>query len=384
MLYATHAVVRLDNIKQNLDNIRAHIGADRKILIAVKANAYGHGAVAVSRMVERTKSADWLGVATVPEGIELRDAGIKLPILKLSHCIAFDEVTAAIRADMALTVVSLESAKLVQQACEQLKISACVHMKLDTGMRRIGAAPEEVVALARFIEDSSFLTLGGAFTHLPVSDAPAHDDFTTVQLQRFIVEVSAIETEIGRQLELVHCANSGGVLGQPAALLTTRQESSVMVRPGIMIYGYYPDATTPHSIDLHPGIELKTAVTFVKPIKAGETVGYGRTWEAPCDTFIATIPAGYADGFSRLNSNCGRVLINGKSYPIVGRVCMDQSMVDLGADSEVKVGDAVTLIGSDGAAEITCDELAERMGTITYEVTCLLTPRVARHYVDPI
>lgn len=383
MLYATHANVRLDHIKTNLDNIRAHVGPERRVLIAVKANAYGHGAVEVARMAERTGAADWLGVATVPEGVELRQAGITLPILKLSHCIAEDEVEAALRAEMTLAVVGFESVELVRRVSERLGVAGTVHLKLDTGMRRIGAAAEDAVGVARAIEDAPTLTLGGAFTHLPVSDAPAQDEFTHDQLATFFREVADVEAALGRTLDLVHCANSGAVLGQPDALAEGRDPATVMVRPGIMIYGYYPDATTPRTIELHPGIELKTAVTFTKQIKAGETVGYGRTWTAERDTCIATIPAGYADGFSRLNSNRGRVLINGRSYPVAGRVCMDQSMIDLGTDHDVKVGDEVTLIGRDGDQDITCDEMAELMGTITYEVTCLLTPRVTRVYIQP-
>lgn len=383
MLYATHANVRLDNIKRNLDGIRAHVGPDRKILIAVKANAYGHGAVAVSRMAEVTGAANWLGVATVPEGVEIREAGVTLPILKLSHCIAEDEVEAGLKADMTLAVVSLSSAQLVASVAERLGVIGKVHLKLDTGMRRIGVTPDQVVELARFVEDCPTLELGGAFTHMPVSDTPAQDEFSHAQIQKFVDAVGAIEGEIGRELDLVHCANSGAVLGQPSALIPDRDPSKVMVRPGIMIYGYYPDKTTPRTIELFPGIELKSAVTFIKQVPAHDTVGYGRTWQKDTDTTIATIPVGYADGFSRLNSNRGRVLIKGKSYPISGRVCMDQMMVDLDDDSGVQVGDEVTLIGRDGDEEITCDEMADLMGTITYEVTCLLTPRVTRHYVQP-
>jgi alanine racemase len=153
-----------------------------------------------------------------------------------------------------------------------------------------------------------------------------------------------------------------------------------MVRPGIMIYGFYPDAGTPRSIALKPGLSLLTRISFLKKVKAGTSIGYGRTWIAAQDTWIATIPAGYADGFNRLFSNCGRVLINGCSYPIVGRVCMDQSMINLGSQTEARVGDEVVLIGKSGAEEITCDEWAERLHTITYEVTCQINARVARVY----
>lgn len=155
-----------------------------------------------------------------------------------------------------------------------------------------------------------------------------------------------------------------------------------MVRPGIMIYGFYPDPETPHTIELKPGLSFYTKVSFIKKVNAGTSIGYGRTWFAPRDTNIATIPAGYADGFNRLFSNMGRVLINGKSYPVVGRICMDQAMIDLGPDTDVQVGDDVVLIGKSGDLEISGDEWAEKLHTITYEVTCQINARVQRYY-DP-
>ncbi len=383
MLYATHAKVMLGNICRNIEGIRAHVGAEHPVLLAVKANSYGHGAVEVSRMAQETGCAQWLGVATVPEGLELREAGITLPILKLSGLIAEDEAEAAVRGGLTCAVPSMTCAELVEAAAQRVGLPAHVQLKVDTGMRRIGEFDESsIVALAQFCEDSTHLVLDGMFSHMPVSDAPAHDDFTQGQIARFARDVAEVEAALGRELDLVHIANSGGVLGQPAALLPDRDPSKVMVRPGIMMYGYYPDATTPHTVELHPGIEFATQVSFIKQVREGETVGYGRTWTAPRDTYIATLPVGYADGFSRLNSNRGRVLINGVSYPIAGRVCMDQCMVDLGPDSAVAVGDDAVLIGRQGEEEITCDEVAELMGTITYEVTCLLTPRVTRHYTS--
>jgi alanine racemase len=173
--------------------------------------------------------------------------------------------------------------------------------------------------------------------------------------------------------ELVHCSNSGAVLGHEAGWLS-------MVRPGIMIYGYYPDASTPRTIQLFPGISFCSRISFLKRVEKGTSIGYGRTWVAPRDTWIATIPAGYADGLNRLFSNCGRALVGGQSYPIVGRVCMDQSMLDLGPETTARVGDEVVLIGRSGDLEITTYEWAEQLKTITYEVTCQLNARVERIY----
>jgi alanine racemase len=370
MLYATHARVHLDHIVANLEAIRARVG-EAAVLLAIKANAYGHGAVAVGRAVESAGAADWLGVATVPEGVELRDAGIRLPILKLSQ--AFDEeLPAAVGAGLALTVVDEQTARAAQAAAEAQGVVVEVHVKVDTGMRRIGVEPEGAAALAHLIDDLDHLSLSGIYTHLPSSDEPAQDAFTDAQLATFERVVGEVTEAIGRSLRWVHAANSGGVLAHPRSWGT-------MVRPGVMAYGHYPDPTTPRTVDLLPGMTLASRVSFVKRVKAGETVGYGRTWTAPRDTTIATVPIGYADGFSRLNSNRGHVLVRGRRYPVAGRVCMDQTMVDLG-DDDVAVGDEVVAIGSQGDECITATEVAQVMGTIPYEVTCLVTPRVTRLY----
>lgn len=370
MLYATHARIHLGNIRENLLAIRRAVGPHRKILIAVKANAYGHGAVEVSRMAEDA-GIDWLGVATVPEGLQLREAGIRLPILKLGPTFP-EEMEAAIRGHITLAMCSRDNAEALEAAALRAGVEAVVHLKLDTGMGRIGVPPAEAPALAAFLErECPHVRLEGIFTHLPVSDA-ADTAFTKAQIARFKEAVEAVEASVGRSL-LAHCANSGAVLGHEEAWLG-------LVRPGIMIYGFYPDAETPRSIPLLPGLSFLTRVSFLKRVVAGTSIGYGRTWIAPQDTWIATIPAGYADGFNRLFSNKGRVLIGGKSHPVVGRICMDQSMVDLGPGTDVKVGDEVVLIGRSGDQEITVDEWAEKLGTITYEVTCQINTRVERVY----
>lgn len=369
MLYQTRALIHLANIRDNLLAIRAAIGAERKLLIAVKANAYGHGAVEVSRMAVQA-GVDWLGVATVPEGLQLREAGIEKPILKFSPTFP-EEMQAAITQGLTLAVCSRENAESLEASARTTGLKATVHLKVDTGMGRVGVAPEEAPALAAFIEQHCpNVRLEGIFTHLPVSDE-ADPTYTRAQVDRFKAVVEAVETALDRKLPLVHCANSGAVLGHEEAWLT-------MVRPGIMIYGFYPDPGTPRTIPLKPGLNFLTRVSFLKQVKAGTSIGYGRTWIAPRDTWIATLPVGYADGFNRLFSNTGRALIGGRSYPIVGRVCMDQSMVDLGPETSVAVGDEVVLIGRSGEEVITVDEWAAKLHTITYEVTCQINGRVAR------
>ena len=373
MLYQTHARVHLGNIRKNLEGIHKAVGPDRKVLIAVKANAYGHGAVPVSLMAERLGLADWLGVATVPEGIQLRKAGVRLPILKLSHAFP-EEMGDAVENGLTLAASEQENVQALQAVCKARGLKARVHLKIDTGMGRIGVKPEDAPAFARFIEaECPDLHLEGAFTHLPVSDEARQDDFTKDQIARFKQAVAAIEAALGRSLELVHCSNSGAVLGHEEAWLS-------MVRPGIMIYGYYPDDTTPRTIPLFPGLSFLTRISYVKFVQKGTSIGYGRTWVAPEDTWIATMPVGYADGFNRLFSNSGHVLVNGRSYPIVGRVCMDQSMIDLGPAPEAKVGDEVVLIGRSGDLAITTEAWAKALKTITHEVTCQINARVERIY----
>ncbi len=371
MLYQTHVRVHLDNIRFNIEGIRQAIGPARKLLIAVKANAYGHGAVAVSRLAERI-GVNWLGVATVPEGLQLREAGIGLPILKFSPVFP-EEMAPAVQQGLTLTACERANVDALEQVCRAENLRADVHLKVDTGMGRIGASVAEAPALAAHIERACpHLQLEGIFTHLPVSD-DADPAYTRDQIARFKAVVDAIHAAIGRRVDLVHCANSGAVLGHALGWLD-------MVRPGIMIYGHRPDPGTPATIPLKPGLSFLTRISFLKKVAAGTSIGYGRTWLAPEDTWIATFPAGYADGFNRSFSNRGRVLINGRSYPVVGRVCMDQSMSSLGPETDARVGDEVVLIGQSGDVAITCEEWAQVLNTITYEVTCQINARVARLY----
>lgn len=371
MLYQTHVVIHLDHIRANLLAIRTLIGPARKLLFALKANAYGHGAVAVARLAE-TAGVDWLGVATVPEGLELREAGIRLPILKLSPVFP-EEMEAAVGGALTLAVCDQANAQALEAVCAARAAFATVHLVIDTGMARIGVQPLGAPGLASFLaEQCPHLRLQGAFTHLPVSDE-ADPTYTEAQILRFRTAVAAVEAALGRKLELVHCANSGAVLAHPEGFLD-------LVRPGIMVYGFYPDRATPRTIPLLPGLSFLTRVSFLKRVTQGTRVGYGLTWAAPEDTWIATLPVGYADGFNRLFSNRGRVLVAGRSYPVVGRVCMDQIMIDLGPETTVRVGDEVVLIGRSGTEQITVEEWAEALGTITYEVTCQIGGRVQRIY----
>jgi alanine racemase len=283
-------------------------------------------------------------------------------------------MAAAVQGGITLAVGERANIETLQQVCQAHGLQGQVHLKVDTGMGRVGVSVEEAASLALFIEQACpNVRLDGVFTHLPVSDELQQMPYTRKQVALFKQAVAEIEKALGRAPGLVHCSNSGGVLGHEESWLS-------MVRPGIMIYGYYPDETTPKTIPLFPGISFLSRISFLKHVKKGTSIGYGRTWVAPEDTWIATMPVGYADGYNRLFSNSGRVLIGGKSYPVVGRVCMDQSMINLGPETGAKVGDEVVLIGRSGDQEITTYEWAKALKTITYEVTCQINSRVERIY----
>ncbi len=378
--FETYAHIDLGALERNLDAIRHHVEY-RKILLPVKANAYGHG------LIERTRSGavtaplvqwlqdksavDWLGVATVDEGVLLRAAGITCPILKLSPT-QNHEVARAIEARLTLTVIDPVTIWAASAAAEALNQQVFVHLKVDTGMRRIGCPPNLAARLAGLVEESPNLNLQGVFTHFAASEDPAEDDFTARQVAQFNEACADIEEALSRGIELRHVANSGAVERHP-------ETWGDLVRPGILAYGYPQSAETPIRVD--PVLSLVSHISFVKNVRAGETVSYGRTWVSGRDTRVATIPVGYGDGYARRLSNQGSVLIQGQRYPQIGTVCMDQIMVDLGPDSAIGVGEQVTLIGRDGSEFIGANDLGAIAGTISYEILCNIADRVARVYI---
>jgi len=378
--FETYAQVDLSVLERNLDAIRTHVEF-RKLLLPVKANAYGHGltersnagtlTAPLARFLQDRSAVDWLGVATVEEGVRLRAAGITLPILKLSHT-ANPELGRAIEAGLTLTVVDPVTIWEASAAAETAGRTVDVHLKIDTGMRRIGCTPAVAPRFAQLAEEAPYVHLQGAFTHLAASPDPAEDDFTARQIEQFRTAVDGIQEALGRDLELVHAANSGAVERHPQAWFD-------MVRPGILSYGY--PQSSERTVPVDPVLSLVSHVSFVKTVRAGETVSYGRTWVAPRDTRIATVPVGYGDGYPRALSNQAEVLIRGLRHPQVGLVCMDQIMVDLGPDAEIPVGEQVTLLGRDREQYVDAVELAGLTGTISYEVLCGIAARVPRMYI---
>ena len=371
---ATRAIIHLENIVHNLNCIKELTGDDKKICVAVKGDAYGHGAVEISRKALEW-GVDFLAVATVPEAIILRKAKIKAPIILFS--IATDEEINQI-VDFELTpfVTDSEYVRKINKKAVETGKKVNVHIKIDTGMGRIGSTPEETPSLAEEIVKLSNLHLEGVCTHFPVSDSPEPDDisFTKNQIRLFSETVEAIKAR-GIEPGICHTANSG-------AIIAHKDSHFDMVRPGICLYGYYPDQRMDKSAaDFKPVMEFVSKIVFIKKVPKGTSISYGRTWTAPKETYIGSIPAGYADGYNRLLSSKSQVLIKGVKYPVTGRICMDQFMVDLGPEGKIELFEDVVLFGPDNGAPDAAD-IGELTGTIPYEVTCNINKRVPRDYVD--
>jgi alanine racemase len=350
-----------------MEAARKKAGPHTKLCVSVKANAYGHGAVAVSRCALET-GAEYLAVAAVSEGAELRAAGITAPILLLSQALP-EELPEIVSLNLTPLISDTEFIGEAARTAEQSGKRLNVHLKVDTGMGRMGCRPEEAASLAEKIVSQKGLFLEGTATHLSVSDSLEPDDmaYTKEQLRRFR---EAVVSKKGAGIEpgIVHAANSG-------ALLFHEDSYFDMIRPGIFLYGY-------SSGEVKPVMELRSAVVSIKMVKKGEAVSYGRTWIAPNDTFIGVIPVGYADGLPRHLSNNHSVLIRsggsqGKTYPLAGRICMDQCMVNLGPETEVRRWDEAVLFGP---GFITAAGIAAKLQTIPYEILCNINKRVPRIY----
>ena len=355
-------------IIHNFNEIKKQIPYGTNIMPVIKADAYGHGALTFANLLKG--EADYFAVATVDEAIELRNNSITNPILVLGHTFS-EEQKEAIANNVILTVTSYEDALSISTIAQSLEKEAVVHIAVDTGMGRIGFCPcDESVAIIGKIASLKNIKIDGVFTHFATSDE-ADKSFTKVQTKRFFDFVVELDAEY-----ICHCGNS-------AAIMQHKEASFDMMRPGIILYGLYPSDEVEKSVlDLKPVMELISHVAYVKTIKKGDSVSYGRTFIAEKEMKIATIPVGYADGYPRLLSNKGRVIINGKYAPIVGRICMDQFMVDVTDIDNVNVGDRVILMGSDGNISVTADDIASLTGTINYEVVCNISKRVPREVVE--
>ncbi|MEO1064617.1 MAG: alanine racemase [Actinomycetota bacterium] len=364
----THAQIELAAIGDNVAAVAAHV-APAEVMPVIKANAYGHGLVEVGRHLQAT-GIGWLGVAYVEEGIALRRAGVEVPILVLGGSAAA-QAPAFLRHDLTPSVSSVAKLRLFSQAAEAAGRRVDVHLQVDTGMERLGV---HWYSAEPFVDEAirdPHVHVGGVWSHLANGDAVDLTHART-QLTRF-EEVVDLFDRRSVEMPLRHLANSGGVLQLPETHLD-------LVRPGIMIYGVLPDPDVRRTVDVRPAMRWVSEVVYVKTVEAGSPVSYGSTWAPEEATRIATVPVGYGDGYLRLNSNRAEVLVGGRRCPVVGRVCMDQLMVDVG-EAEVSTGDEVVLLGDQGDERITAEELAAHAETIGYEVLTNVNDRVPRRYV---
>lgn len=362
------AEVDLDAITANSRAI-ADLVAPAEVCAVVKANGYGHGADDAARAALRG-GATRLGVALAEEGVALRKAGIEAPVLLLSQPSAA-AMADVVRYDLTPTLYSERAVSALAAAAKRRDVTVPVHVKVDTGMHRVGAEPDVAVALAVHIAQTPGLELEGFYTHLAVSEDLKRAAVTDAALDAFEAAVDKLGAQ-GITPRLLHAANSGGALGHPRSRYD-------MVRVGIALYGYPPGPDLAGVVALTPAMQLKARVTHVQHLGPGEGVSYGLRYVTEHSTVIATVPLGYADGVSRaLSAQGASVLIGGKRRPIAGTITMDQLMVDCGADSTVEPGDEVVLLGTQGDETITAEDWAQRLGTISYEVLCGIGPRVPR------
>jgi Alr-MurF fusion protein len=362
--------IDLSAIANNTRRIKELVGPRVRVLASLKADAYGHGAPKVARTVLHN-GASMLGVATVSEAVPLREAGITAPILVFGY-VPLWQMREAIRLNLTITLYALDAAQALARTAQALGKTAQVHIKVDTGMGRLGIRSEEIAEILKLIREIHHLPgleLEGIFTHFAKADA---DDLTHahLQLSRFRSVLQIVEAEGLRPL-LVHAANSAATLNLPEAHFD-------MVRPGIALYGLEPSADAPLPEGFRPALSFKTQVAQVKLVPPGEGISYGCTYITERPMWIAVLPVGYADGFRRAPTNWGSVLIHGQEAPLLGRVCMDQCMVDVSHIPGVRVGDEVVLIGQQGKASLTAEQVAQRLGTINYEVVSEILARVPR------
>jgi len=366
-LRATWAEVNLTRLSQNLPAIRVGV-APAKVMIVVKANAYGHGLAEVAKHL--SPQADYVGVAVLEEGIFLRELGVTAPIIVLGG-IWGDQVPRYLQFDLTLTASSVERLEQIDTVAGQMGVKAKIHLKIDTGMERIGVHYYSAHTLQEAALKCGNIEVEGIFSHFANADAPdlAH---ARLQLERFN-EVLRFYEKNSLPMPIRHMANSAAILQLPESHLD-------LVRPGIMLYGVYPASDVERSIQVQPSLAWKSRVVYFKLVKPGHPVSYGSTWQSDHPVRIVTLPVGYGDGYFRSLSNRAQVIIRGKKYPQVGRVCMDQMMVNIEMDSAYN-GDEVMLIGESDGEAITVQDLADWAGTIPYEILTNINTRVPRVYI---
>jgi alanine racemase len=368
VLRPTIVEVNLARLTANFRAIEAAV-APAAVMPIVKANAYGHGLVAVARHLV-SLGARSLGVAFLEEAVALREAGVGVPILVMGGIFG-DQIPVFLRHGLTLTASSIDKLRQIETTAGEMGVTARVHLKIDTGMERIGVHYYSAETLLARAAETRHCRVEGIYSHFANADAV---DLTSARLQlsRFL-DVLAWYDRNGVAPPVRHMANSG-------AVLQLRESHLDLVRPGILLYGVYPSAEVAHTIEVRPALAWKSRVVYFKVVQPGHPVSYGSTWQSDHPVRVVTVPVGYGDGYFRALSNVAAVLIRGKRYPVVGRVCMDQVMVNIEADSAYN-GDEVVLIGTDGRETISCEDVAEWAGTIPYEVLTNINNRVPRTFV---
>ena len=368
----TQATISLDALEHNVTQIQKSIGNPRKMLAVVKANAYGHGAVRIAQALVDL-GVDFLGVATCEEAIELRQASITIPILVLGGFFPGQGIYAH-QFDLTPVVYTLETAQELSQFAATSKRTIPIHLKIDTGMGRLGILPSEIPLFIEKLSGLKNIKIEGVLSHLADTNQENHSglEFTRRQVEIFNQQIETL-IQMGIDPLYRHLANS-------AASIDELPDSFNLVRPGIMLYGSYPAKRFQQKIDLKPVMNLSTKIISLKKVPQGTSISYGRTFTCKRESLIAALPIGYADGYSRALSNRGEVLIRERKAPVVGVVCMDLVMIDVTDIPGVGLGDEAILMGSQGSEVITAEDIAEKMSTISYEFLCGIGPRIPRVY----
>ena len=367
----TWVEIDLNALRHNLSALKKRVGPQTKILGIVKADAYGHGDYEISRVL-LNNGGEMLGIAILEEGIQLRDKGIKAPLLLLGG-IFEEQIDTVIQYGLTPTVYDLKLAEVLSKRAYYFNTIMKVHVYVDTGMGSIGVKHDKAVEFVKFAKNLKNLLIEGIYTHCSSSDEK-DSAFTNLQIKRFRDVLDALDASKAC-IPLRHMANSGAILGYPEAYFN-------MVRPGLSLYGLYPSEDVSRDTGIRPVMSFKTRIIHIKDMESGDVVGYGRTYRITKPTRVATLPLGYDDGYNRLLSNQGEVLIRGKKASIIGRVCMDQCFVDVTNIKDVSVGDEVVLYGRQAQESIPIESIAKQLNTIPYEVTCSISKRVPRIYTN--
>ena len=377
-LKRTWAQIDLDAIKHNYLQIRNNISDKSMLLCVIKADAYGHGAVALAKEYERL-GADWFAVSNLEEAFQLRNNGIKKPILILGYTPA-NMAYELSKLNISQAVFSEEYANDLSNYAAKNNVKVKIHLKIDTGMSRIGFVFKnerenlETIKELRRVCNLENLITEGIFTHFAVADEAGKSIETTNGQFSAFSDICKILKDSGINIKIRHCSNSGGILNYP-------QTNLDMVRAGIILYGLFPSNYVRNKLDLQPAMSLKTVISQVKTVPEGTAVSYGGTFVTQRKTKIATVPIGYADGYLRVLSSKASMLVNGKKAPVIGRICMDQAMLDRTDIENINENTVVTVFGKDGDAEIKVEDIADIANTINYEILCLISKRIPRIYI---